>query len=203
VTNLNNSDSHHQKMLELYALVIKEEQYFISEHQNRVAFFSGLISALLGGTVLGIFSAKEWYHFAILMIAPLTIVAVSIIAIMATRRPFQRFLETVTMKAKIEHDLGYAKPRGRIEPGEYHRWVASEPLVSKRHLDSRNDPTFSTSQQWVTAHLNKWFNYQGVAKLIFGISIAVGSVLFLVVFIVAFVKVFNNHFRHILDISRF
>lgn len=86
------TDAEYEKLLKLYELAINEEHHFLDAHQNRIAFYSGVLSALVAGTVAGLFHASEWYHLAILCVGPVLIFVVSRIAIDGTFRLYQRFL---------------------------------------------------------------------------------------------------------------
>ncbi len=99
-------DMKNNNLLKLYELAINEEHHFLEAHQSRVAFYTGIVSALAAGTVAGLFQVTEWYHLLALCVGPLLIFVVSSIAIKGTLRLYQRFLEAVTTRAKIEQELG-------------------------------------------------------------------------------------------------
>ena len=103
-----------EKLMELYDLVVNEQHFSLEAHHKRVDFYSGLILALLTGTAVGLFQASAWYHYAYLCIAPLLIFTFSYIAIQGTERVYQRLLETITVRAKLEQELGFTsgQPKG-------------------------------------------------------------------------------------------
>lgn len=127
------TDDHEQKTMKLYKISVEEEHYFFTEHQKRIAFYLGLLSGILTLTVGGFLKASTWYHFGILVVGGLLLAAISVIAKAGTRRIYQRFLETVTTRAKLEQDLGFSQNRGDGEG----RWVQTEPYSPTRHLESR------------------------------------------------------------------
>jgi len=162
-----------EKPLKLYELAINEEHHFLDAHQNRVAFYSGILSALVAGTVAGFFQASEWYHLAFLCIGPVLILVLSTIAIDGTLRFYQRFVEAVTIRAKIEQELGLTEEHSvnTNVSGSYWR---SEPIIPLRHIESRKK--YESSDAFIKEHLKggyhlwtiRWFRgFQGISALMF------------------------------------
>jgi hypothetical protein len=116
----------------LYEQTLREEQFHLDEHQKRVAFFAGLISALLGATVAGFFNAKSDAHYAALLTGPILMFLVAGLGRDAAIRFYQRFLEAISQRAKLEYDLNMYELRRPVG-----HWFESEPLVPGRHLDAR------------------------------------------------------------------
>jgi hypothetical protein len=166
------------KKIELYKLIVEEEHYFLSEHQKRISFYTGLLTALTGGTVVGFLSSKMWYHYLLLLLGPITIIGISVIAKLGIRRLYQRFLESITVRAKLEQDLEMTKYRSTESSEIDIGWVEREPLITKRHMDSRKDPRYKTSMDWVQDHLSKRENYHGVTIRLFNYAIFLGIVMF-------------------------
>ncbi|TEU18556.1 MAG: hypothetical protein E3J21_05700 [Anaerolineales bacterium] len=145
-------ESEREELLKLYELAINEHHYYLDAHQKRIDFYTGILSALLTGAVVGLFQASEPYHFACLCIAPVLIYAVSRIAIEGTFRVYQRLLETVTVRAKIEQELGLTsrQPDSADDPDPYWR---SEPIIPYRHIESRKK--YESSKAFIDAHITK------------------------------------------------
>jgi hypothetical protein len=60
------TDMENAKLLKLYELAINEEHHFLEQHQSRIAFYSGIVSALVAGTADGLFQASNgimWQFF--------------------------------------------------------------------------------------------------------------------------------------------
>lgn len=123
-----------ESLWRLYEMASKEEQHFLDVHQSRVAFFAGILSTVLTATVVGFFQAKELYQLAGLLAGPILIIALARLATAGTERFYRRFLEAVTVKAKLEHRLGLGQP----PTGDGGKWWTCEPLVVGRHLKSRD-----------------------------------------------------------------
>ena len=114
--------------IDFYRISVEEEHYFLKEHQNRVAFFSGLISAVIALMLGGFLKATTWFHFLILVPGGFLLAAVSLIAKNGTQRMYQRFLEAVTTRAKLEHDLGFSKSRGNQE-GKWSQYLPGNAFI--------------------------------------------------------------------------
>lgn len=170
-----------KELLEIYKIVVEEEHYFLKEHQNRISFYVGILTALIGGIIAGFFYSEKWFHFALLMLGAIAMIYICKIAKLGTKRMYQRFLEVITMRAKVEHHLGMASS-DKTENSK--SWVEIEPLVTKRHLENRAD--CRTSKDWVNKYLKESKNYHGTTtKLldftkIIGIFLGVLSVIFVV-----------------------
>lgn len=139
-------------LMGLYELTVNEHHFYLEAHHKRVDFYSGLILALLTGTAVGLFQASAWYHYAYLCIAPLLMFIFSHIAIQGTKRVYRRLLETITVRAKLEQELGFtsSQPQGDGTPQAY--WQ-SEPLIPQRHIDNRTE--FESSKGFIAAYLPK------------------------------------------------
>ena len=150
-------ESEREDLLKLYELAINEEHRYLDAHQKRIDFYTGILSALLTGTGVGLFQASEWYHFVFLCIAPVLIFTVSSIAIEGTFRVYQRLLEAITVRAKIEQELGLTsrQPGSADESDSYWR---SEPIIPHRHIESRKKVESSKAfmDAYVTKGLQLW-----------------------------------------------
>ena len=152
----------YDKLLKLYELAVDEHHFYVATHQKRIEFYSGILSALLTGTVIGFLQASEWYHFALLCVGPVLIFAISAIAVQGIFRYYQRLLETITVRAKIEQRLGLTskQPSGADVLDSYWR---SEPIIPHRHIESRGE--HESSQAFIDAYVNK--GYQLWARRLF------------------------------------
>jgi len=129
-------ERENEKLLKLYELAIREQHYFLDRHQSRIAFYSGILSALLAGTAAGLYKASESYQLILLLIGPPIIFIVSAMAITSTFRIYRLFLEAVTIRAKIEQTLGLTKAsRGHTETNDAY-WDL-EAVIPERYIKSR------------------------------------------------------------------
>jgi hypothetical protein len=141
-----------EDLLKLCELAINEQHYYLDAHHKRIDFYTGILLALLTGTGVGFFKASEWYHFVFLCIAPVLIFTFSTIAIQGTFRVYQRLLESITVRAKIEQGLGLTskQPGGADDSDTY--WQ-SEPIIPYRHIKSRKD--YESSKVFIDEHIAK------------------------------------------------
>jgi hypothetical protein len=97
----------------------------------------------------------------------------SYIAIQGTGRVYQRLLETITVRAKLEQELGFtsSQPQG---DGAAQAYWQSEPLIPQRHIESRTK--FESSKGFIAAHLPK--GLQLWAGRLFRVCQALSVVLF-------------------------
>lgn len=188
-------------LFKLYRLVIEKEQYFLTEHQKRIAFYAGLLSTLVAATTVGIFYAEKWYHFVLVLIGPVLVIKVSSLAERGATRLYQRFLETITMLAKVEEDLGLTKARNKDAKPNGKGWVTVEPFVTKRHMDSRVEGEIKSSKDWVDAHLVKRENYHGVTMSLFRFAKVLGCLLFGFIVFIVIVKLVVSFARLVSDMS--
>jgi len=152
------TETGYEKLLKLYKLAIDEEHHYETAHHERIAFFSGFLSALVTGTGFGLLQASEWYHFALLCVGPILIFAVSAIAIDSAFRGYQRFLEAVTVRAKIEQKLGLTSTQ-RSEASAPDFYWQSEPIIPHRHIESRRK--HESSKSFIDAHATKGYHFWG------------------------------------------
>jgi hypothetical protein len=158
MTAMEKDELTRDELWKLYEFTTTEERHFLKAHHDRAAFYWVIVSALLAGTIAGLLRASDWYHFAVLCIGPVLISGVSAIAMMGTARPYRRFLEAVTVRAKIEGELGLTKERSSNADEPFWKREAIVPL---RHLESREDKYHETpsktSKIWVNRRLTKGY----------------------------------------------
>ena len=157
--------------IELYKSTIDEEHRELATHQGRVAFLTGLISALFTATFLGVTQAHTKMGFVFLSVGPILIVGLAVIGRRVTTAFYERFLSAVTMRAKLEQKLGLSVgPHLDVVTDDAY-W-ADEAIVPARHLDSRRNPQYrevehngikySGSMAWLKAHLGTGYNKSAI-----------------------------------------
>jgi hypothetical protein len=157
--------------LELLQGAVEEEHWFLQAHQNRVAFYTSFISAILAVTIAGVLEAADSIHYAILVTGPLTVFAISVIALDGTYRFYQRFLEAVTIRAKLEQAIGITD--ADVIPKNPPGYWKEEPVVPPRHLDARL--SISSSSDFINQH--KFLGYQRATRRLFRFFQAVSILL--------------------------
>lgn len=185
----NMKDLEKEDLLKLYEVIVQEERYFLSEHQNRINFFQRISAALFAGSVLGI------YYFSlrlapVLMLAQIATVIIAWIGYKGVSKLYQRFLEAITTRAKIEHDLGMTTKRN--EDINENKWFIHEPYINSRYMKTRNDSS-TTSGDWVQAHKRIKGSYDDTAWILFLTIIILSSLLFLYVIILTLCTCFIKY----------
>jgi hypothetical protein len=180
---------HDKTLYNLYTLNIETEKYFLGEHQKRISFYVGLISALISVTVAGMIKSDKWYHAFLLALGPVAIYVVADLGKTGTNRLYQRFLETISTLKKIEQDLGLHNAR----QANSQDWVTREPFTPLRWIESTGTE-YASSKEWVKDHMifsektegtnKRERNYNGVANLLFDAAKWLAIVLLLLIFII-------------------
>ncbi len=156
--------------LRLYDLAVREEHYFLDAHQERVAFYAKVVLLLIAATVVGVFLASQWYHFAGLCAGPILVYALSNIARDGCLRFYRRYLEAVTHRAKLEQDLGLTQPRPDAETDGDTYW-ANEPIIPSRHVTSRK--RYRSSEEFLRSSMKRGF-HRWTARLFHGFELFSG-----------------------------
>ncbi len=157
--------------IKLLEITIQEEHYFLQEHQNRIKFYTSLITGIVAATFGGLINAKIDLHYYALLVGPVLILAISSFAIDGTHRMFQRYLEAITQRAKIEQILGLTSKTKQVDNGYWQE----ESIISERHLLSRKK--FDSSELFIkhfsklgyhrnTIHLFRIFQLVGILSTI-------------------------------------
>jgi len=180
-------ESEEKKYLELYKLIIDEEHDFFKEHQKRLEFYIGLISVLIAGIAFGLFQATEWYHFAYLSIIPVIIIVISYLAIKGTYRLYQRFIETITMRAKIEQKLGLTEGNYKKLKDKTREYWKDEPIIAYRHLKARIKAKSST--EFFKRYRKK--GYHKITNILNYLIISVGSFILILFIFLMIAKLVN------------
>lgn len=160
----------------LLDIAITQEKDFLEAHQKRIQFYASLVSAILAATIAGFLKAELWYDYVFLIIGPILAFSLSSIAKGGTFRLYQRFLEAVVMRAKIEQMSGMLE----VDSSDGSYW-GEEPLVPTRQLEARKN--HATSQEFINAHRDA--GYQKSTKNLLLVFQAISCVLTLGLFIAA------------------
>ena len=114
-------------------------------------------------------------HFFALSFGAVIVFFISELAIKGIYHSYKSFLETVTVRAKIEQRLGLAD----ISDIEYYHW-GNEPIVYHRYIESRNK--YNSSAEFVKSTLNedshKWTKFLFTFFKLISIFMFIVSVIF-------------------------
>lgn len=163
----------------LYLIEIWKKLYEVQRHQiefilSNAKFVFTLISALLA-TCFAIFSVKAEilippWHFLFISIASFLALVLSVFGIFSAKRDYERFLEIVAYKAKIESLLGLQqKIKLDILPNDeylFHRYVKS--------LEK-----YPSTEKFVEGEIKRKDNLFNSIKILYYIFSAISSTLLL------------------------
>ena len=144
-------DKKQEFLQKQYELACTEERVQFGLYLKSIAFYFGLVSALLGATVAGALQVKVGFQALLLLTGPsLTFIAAHL-GETASSRIYLGWLEKITVRAKLEQALGYTQPNN-LQNGY---WI-NEPLMATRHLKDRNNA--QTSWDFVLRGRNAGYN---------------------------------------------
>lgn len=169
-----------EELLKLYEIVVKEEHDFLEAHQTRVKFYTSIISALFAASVAGIIKSTAWYHLISVIIGPILTFSVSSIAVEGTFRLYQRFLETVTIRAKIEQALKLTD-RLETEDNSSDLYWPDESLIPPRHIEKRKK--YASTKLFLQEHSE--MGYHRSSFLLFKSFKIISAILFIGILVMA------------------
>ena len=100
------------KALEIYKMIKGEETMWLNLHRQYSQQYFTLIAAIFATSLLATyhFRGEPWLTL-IVLIAPIVNILLSVTAIRMCNRFYQRFLEGITIQAKLEPLIGLTGPR--------------------------------------------------------------------------------------------
>jgi len=148
-----------ENLVKFYELTVAEEHYHSTTFNGRIEFYLKLISTLFAALLVGQRYATDWYFALCLSILAGLLVWICYNAQSAVKSGYRRFLEAVTVRSMLEFRLNMTKPLSDASDNN-DIWVEKEPLVNKRHLDSRtwdkkNQKVISSSEDFVNTYINR------------------------------------------------
>ncbi len=144
-------------LFKLLELSIKEEQYYLSNFHKELSLLWSIVSAIVAGLTLGLFKVQKPEHFLFLILVPILLFVILNYTKKVLFRSYQRFLECISNRAKIEQLLGLHKTDTMNEK-QY--WL-NEPLIPTRYIESRSN--FSSSSEFIS-HYSKKGVYSSYSK---------------------------------------
>jgi hypothetical protein len=136
--------------IDLYKLVVDEVHKYHTLHHQRVLYFSGLVTTILGGVFLGLVKSTIWYHYAFVAVGLLLLVQVCEVGRVGIAGAYRLLLEAITMRAKLEQALLLTEPGWSATRSTDSAYWQAEPLIPSRHLEDRRQ--FSDSSAAWQAH---------------------------------------------------
>lgn len=156
--------------LDLLKLFSEEEKYWLKEHHSRATYYTGLMTTITGAVLFGFFNAKTDIHYASVAVASAIMYFLARAAPEAMHRMYCRYLEAITMRAKMEQIMGLHQLAARdatFWPGEG--------LIPRRYIVARE--THKDSMEFVTK--NSHLGYQRITERVFAVFSAASIIAFL------------------------
>jgi len=162
----------------LFPEILKEEHYFLDAHQSRISFYSTIIATILGATIAGAAKVDNKNAYLLLLVGPLIVIALAHLGTYGTRTFYRRYLESVTVRAKMEQTLGLTKAQdGDSSDSVY--WKG-EAFIPERHVEARKE--FATSGEFVSKRMS--MGYQKATEQLFSAFLAIAIILALVLIMI-------------------
>jgi hypothetical protein len=185
-------------LLKLYEITIKEEHFHLESQQKRAIFFMGFISTLIGINIYGLIQVISYNNIFLLflfLIVSFLIYMMALLGKKSTSRFYNRFLNSVTTRAKIEEELGLTYPRKYKNKDKASTW-SNEPLIPTKYLDARFKYNDKDSQQFVIDKENE--GYQRLINMMFNIFMLIGlgllTIIFIGIFIITLLPIIISYF---------
>ncbi len=104
------------KLLKIYELYMNQGLTLFQGYEQRLSFFTGLISAVIGGIAYCFLSISRFpSFFYVVPFGLIFLISISELAIWSTKRLYKQLLENITVLAKIEFDLGMTTEREKSD----------------------------------------------------------------------------------------
>ncbi len=138
-------------LLEIYKTTLGEEQFFTTLFENRLSFYSGLLSTIITAVVLGIFYAQTATEYTALLFGPIVLIFISLSGINAAKRGTTRVYKVLAVRAKLEQALGLTKPQKYRQSDQDIYWN-SEPISDTEHISIRK--SYKSSRDFSNGGVN-------------------------------------------------
>jgi hypothetical protein len=135
-----------ESLIKFYELHVSEDLKNFEIYRSQVKFFTGLIGVFVAASAAGLVKIPTQYHFILIIAVSILIIIISEYSINATDTGYRRWLETVTVRAKLEYLLGFTTKVVVPDLSEEFKWK-DEPIIPNRHIRDRNE--FDSSEEFV------------------------------------------------------
>jgi hypothetical protein len=164
------------QLLELYKLKVNKYMFHDKAHHDGVTLYTGMVTTILGATIVGVLQAERWWQYLVLLVGPILLCVVCDAAEKASLSQYRILMDEISEMAKIEQLLGLTRP-GVYEAPPDGYWQ-NEPIVASRHLTSRVGQHQSGSFVWDRVRSRQGMHgtakrlYRGVKTLSYGLAAA-------------------------------
>lgn len=170
----------------VYRSVVDEQHRYLDRLQSRVRFYTGLLTTVIGGSLVGFVNLGPYPRVAVVVIGGILVYLTAALAQKGIRRTYRLFSECISTRHKIEHDLGLDLPRFGTSERERGDWVERAPYVASRHLRSRKDSEFNlyaSTTESEKAIQKKSSSYRGITNVTFAVAQIIAAVMVILGFL--------------------
>ena len=167
------------RIWDLYKIYCEDQRAYLGFHYRYKYYYTLLLSALLAVFVGGILEFHESPYTPVLFAIPILMIAVSTLGRLSIDRYYKRFLESITICAKIENVLGLDRSI-RTKKSEFTEilWSKDKQLLPYRWMRDRTEcGKYESSEDFIDERMNMGDNkYARWTFWLFGLS-SVGLIL--------------------------
>lgn len=164
------------KLFEFYLAVQSQQIQWMNRHSQHFRHYVTLVMAILAATLGAVyqFRGNALFTLTAASLGFMVNILLCWVAVSACNRSYQRFLEAVTIAAKLEAFFGLDGPRPSTEDRESSssRFPKDVHLLPERWLDSRDQ---ETAAEFVKDKMSEGGNW--VARLTMGILALMNAIL--------------------------
>jgi len=174
----------------LYQTIVDEQHWYLNRLQGRVPLYTGLLTTLIGGSVVAFLKSPQCINFVLVFVGGLLVSLTARLAIRGTHSAYRGFTRCISTLTKIEHDLGFDQSRGTAGEANHGNWFESEPYLANRHLrnrkGNRESMPYESSEEYEEAMQKNCKSILGITNVIFKVARIIGIALMLagIVFLV-------------------
>lgn len=128
-------------LVEVYNSVIQQGQFYTSLFEKWQTFYTGLVTAILGGLAWA--SVNGHTNSPVFLLGGALIIAIAHIGKNAATNSADQINRIMTERAKLEQAIGLTAPFDYEDSEGVELYWADEPVIATKHLETRNEHTSS------------------------------------------------------------
>ena len=159
-----------KNLLKLYDIYYGEGLTLFKGYEQRLSFYTYLLFVIAGGIASAFLSVGlKINFFVVFALGIILIIGISEMAIWSLKRLYDQLLENITVRAKIEYDLGLVENRKEkgVESDPWDGWIP-EPYIIHRYINNRGN--YKSSEHFTECEGSRGYQHK-ITLLIRGIYI--------------------------------
>ncbi len=159
------------RLIHVYDVAVRDEQRHYESYRSHVKFYGGILGATVAATGAILKTGSADYNPIVLLFSSMVFAGISTIGLLTADTGYRRWLEALTIRAKLEHLLGLDIPVPRLSPSTKFSWTG-ESVTPDRFLNDM--AAFPSSAAFVNDRLGKGSNR--LTRALFGLMALLGLV---------------------------